>query len=116
MLAIALENDPEKRIIDTYGSYLTGLYFCLAGRFSDFPGKTEGVKKYINQHHGIWETTASETCSALIAGNDSGLGKLNFAADHDIEVLNMDTLIKLCEAITTDFKDKSVETNNSETI
>lgn len=66
---------------------LDGLTIALAGKFHHGKDDPAGVRKKINRRGAVWSTTIDFDTSAVVLGENPGPGKLDFAKQYDMVLL-----------------------------
>lgn len=95
MYALAMELDGDtSKIIKSPKAPLQGLSLALAGNFGSV-NNPNGIRQYINQQKGAWETAITRETSALIVGPNASENKIAIARNYDMEIISEESLREL---------------------
>lgn len=105
-LAMELDGDTEKCILDDKHPPLYGLTLALAGHLPKSKNGVGGIRADITDRGGTWTDSIEFDCSAVVMGTSPSLKRVERAKDFDMEILSP-------ESIQTIFTNTYIEENTA---
>lgn len=94
-LAVELDGNVNKLILDSNHDPLYGLTFALVGRLPRSHNGTGGIRADITERGGMWTDEISFENSAAVLGTNPSDARLQRVNDFDMETLSPESIINL---------------------
>ena len=97
-LAMELDGDTAKDILDTEHAPLYGLTLALAGHLPKSSNGTGGIRAEITDRRGIWSEKIELDTWAAVMGSNPSMARQSRAEGFDMEILSPESILDLFAA------------------
>lgn len=97
-LAMELDGDIEKDILDAEHAPLYGLTLALAGHLPKSSNGQGGIRAEITDRGGVWSEKIELDSSAVVMGDNPSVARQNRAEGFDMEILSPESILDLFSA------------------
>lgn len=91
-LAVELDGNVDKCILDSDHAPLYGLILALAGHLPKSCKGVGGIRAEITERGGLWSDSIEFDCSAVVIGTDPSPARVSRAESFDMEVLSPESI------------------------
>lgn len=97
-LAMELDGDVRKEVLDTEHAPLYGLTLALAGHLPKSSNGKGGIRTEITDRRGVWSEKIEIDSSAVVMGSNPSAARQSRAEGFDIEILSPESILDLFTA------------------